>query len=323
MESKRLSGLVNQPFELLLELERRSRAAHAGHGAGAAPSEWVGVGFRIGEEHFVAERDQVREVLMLPDTMTRVPGASRWLLGIANLRGHLLPGLEPAGVPGELNGDMADTTGAAVNQHRLSPLESGAIEQCFPGGEQHQRRGSGLFETQRSGFVARHAGGKHCVFGVVARFPSQATVAEPDRVTGLQRRDVRADLFHGTGAVTAQDGGQRPLEKHAAAAQLGVDGVYPGCAQLHPDLGGGGELRLGQFDQLQDLVEGHAGAPDLDRHLDADVEQQVLGYHRLHGAHGGYRVAGDGLAERLWRYGLGDRRRRAGQRPGDRRRTRQ
>ncbi|MDJ0919100.1 MAG: chemotaxis protein CheW, partial [Woeseiaceae bacterium] len=29
--------------------------------------------------------------LMLPDTMTRVPGARRWMLGIANLRGHLLP----------------------------------------------------------------------------------------------------------------------------------------------------------------------------------------------------------------------------------------
>ena len=27
---------------------------------------------------------------MLPDAMTRVPGAKRWLLGIANLRGHLL-----------------------------------------------------------------------------------------------------------------------------------------------------------------------------------------------------------------------------------------
>jgi twitching motility protein PilI len=28
---------------------------------------------------------------MLPEGMTRVPGAKRWLLGIANLRGHLLP----------------------------------------------------------------------------------------------------------------------------------------------------------------------------------------------------------------------------------------
>ena len=86
-----LAALVEQPFELLQEMERRSRAAHAGQGAGGAPSEWVGVGFRIGDEQFVSSRDAVREVLMLPDTMTRVPGAQRWLLGIANLRGHLLP----------------------------------------------------------------------------------------------------------------------------------------------------------------------------------------------------------------------------------------
>ena len=86
-----LAKLVEQPFELLAEIERRSREAHSGPGAGAMPAEWVGVGFRIGEEHFVANRDQVREVLMLPEGMTRVPGAKRWLLGIANLRGHLLP----------------------------------------------------------------------------------------------------------------------------------------------------------------------------------------------------------------------------------------
>ena len=90
-ETADLAALVERPFELLQEMERRSRAAHAGEGASAAPEEWVGVGFRIGEEQFVATRDQVREVLMLPDGMTRVPGAKRWLLGIANLRGHLLP----------------------------------------------------------------------------------------------------------------------------------------------------------------------------------------------------------------------------------------
>lgn len=86
-----LAKLVEQPFELLAEIERRSRQAHAGEGAGGMPAEWVGVGFRIGDEQFVAGRDQVREVLMLPESMTRVPGARRWLLGIANLRGHLLP----------------------------------------------------------------------------------------------------------------------------------------------------------------------------------------------------------------------------------------
>lgn len=86
-----LADLVEQPFELLQEIERRSRAAVAGHGTGVLPAEWVGIGFRIGQEQFVANRDQVREVLMLPEAITRVPGAKKWLLGIANLRGHLLP----------------------------------------------------------------------------------------------------------------------------------------------------------------------------------------------------------------------------------------
>ncbi len=86
-----LAALVEQPFELLTEMEKQSRVAHSGHAASDMPTDWVGVGFRIGEEKFVASRDDVREVLMLPEDMTRVPGARRWLLGIANLRGHLLP----------------------------------------------------------------------------------------------------------------------------------------------------------------------------------------------------------------------------------------
>jgi twitching motility protein PilI len=90
-KTPQLVALIERPFELLQELERRSRAGIAGQGSGGMPEEWVGIGFRIGQEQFVASRDQVREVLMLPEQMTRVPGAKRWILGIANLRGHLLP----------------------------------------------------------------------------------------------------------------------------------------------------------------------------------------------------------------------------------------
>ncbi len=86
-----LTALIEQPFDLLQELERRSRSAIAGRGTGDLPEEWVGIGFRIGDEQFVASREEVREVLMLPDSITRVPGSKRWVLGIANLRGHLLP----------------------------------------------------------------------------------------------------------------------------------------------------------------------------------------------------------------------------------------
>lgn len=86
-----LAELIEQPFALLREIERRSRVAVAGKSTREIEDEWIGIGFRIGQENFVAHRDQVREVLMLPESMTRVPGASRWMLGIANLRGHLLP----------------------------------------------------------------------------------------------------------------------------------------------------------------------------------------------------------------------------------------
>ena len=58
--------------------------------AGEAAEEWVGIAFRVGKESFVASRSDVREVLPLPEHMTRVPGAKPWLRGVTNVRGQLL-----------------------------------------------------------------------------------------------------------------------------------------------------------------------------------------------------------------------------------------
>ena len=116
-----LAELVEQPFELLQEIERRSRQAHAGEGVAAMPAEWVGVGFRIGEEQFVASREQVREVLMLPEGMTRVPGAKRWMLGIANLRGHLLPLVDVKLLLGSGRTSLRRTTRVISVNHREIP----------------------------------------------------------------------------------------------------------------------------------------------------------------------------------------------------------
>ena len=119
--SANLAALVEQPFELLRAMEMQSRAAHSGHGAGVMPEEWVGVGFRIGEEQFLAGRDQVREVLMLPDSITRVPGAHRWLLGIANLRGHLLPLVDLKLLLGSGRTSLRRTTRVISVNHREVP----------------------------------------------------------------------------------------------------------------------------------------------------------------------------------------------------------
>ncbi len=116
-----LAALVEQPFELLQEMELRSRVAHGGQSAGSMPSEWVGVGFRIGEEQFVASREHVREVLMLPDSMTRVPGAMRWMLGIANLRGHLLPLIDLKLMLGSGRTTLRRTTRVISVNHREVP----------------------------------------------------------------------------------------------------------------------------------------------------------------------------------------------------------
>lgn len=120
-ESVNLATLVEQPFELLAEIERRSRQAHSGQSSGATAAEWVGVGFRIGDEHFVASREQVREVLMLPDGMTRVPGSKRWMLGIANLRGHLLPLVDVKLLLGSGRTTLRRTTRVVSVNHREVP----------------------------------------------------------------------------------------------------------------------------------------------------------------------------------------------------------
>jgi twitching motility protein PilI len=86
-----LRALADRPFELLVELERRARAAVAARQGSPAPAdEWVGIGFRLGAERFVTSRSDVREVLPVPEQVTRVPGAKSWLRGIANVRGQLL-----------------------------------------------------------------------------------------------------------------------------------------------------------------------------------------------------------------------------------------
>ncbi len=86
-----LAGLIDDPFELLLEMERRAKASVVRQqGTDAADEVWIGIGFRLGSENFVAARSDVREVLPVPEHITRVPGAKTWLRGVANVRGQLI-----------------------------------------------------------------------------------------------------------------------------------------------------------------------------------------------------------------------------------------
>jgi twitching motility protein PilI len=90
-----LRDLRDRPFELLKELEKRSRNVASGGAADAAAGqEWVGVAFRMGGETFLVAREETREVLGYPAAVTRIPGAKPWVKGLANIRGQLLPMLD-------------------------------------------------------------------------------------------------------------------------------------------------------------------------------------------------------------------------------------
>lgn len=82
---------LRTPFEILEDFERRSLAhSTASPARQAEQAQWRGVGFRVGEHRYVANFEEVVEIVPLPP-VTPVPGAQAWLLGIGNLRGNLFP----------------------------------------------------------------------------------------------------------------------------------------------------------------------------------------------------------------------------------------
>jgi len=79
------------PYEVIADYERRSLAHVAGLPEQLdAPGLWRGVGYRIGSHRLASGFDEVVEILPLPP-VTPVPGAQPWMLGVANIRGSLLP----------------------------------------------------------------------------------------------------------------------------------------------------------------------------------------------------------------------------------------
>lgn len=117
-----LRSLRDRPFELLKELEKRSRAVTADNAPEASPgAEWVGVAFRMGGETFLVAREETREVLGYPAVVTRIPGARSWVKGLANVRGQLLPMLDLRQFLGSGSTTAGRNTRIVVVNHREVP----------------------------------------------------------------------------------------------------------------------------------------------------------------------------------------------------------
>ena len=117
-----LRSLRDRPFELLKELERRSRTVAAANPPDAAAGrEWVGVACRMGGETFLIAREETREVLGYPAVITRIPGAKSWVRGLANVRGSLLPMLDLRQFLGSGSTTPGRNTRVVVVNHREIP----------------------------------------------------------------------------------------------------------------------------------------------------------------------------------------------------------
>lgn len=80
-----------EAFQYLQDLEQRCQQ----HAVGL-PSEvdieddWVGIGFMSNGVKCLAKMSDVAEILPTPEAI-RIPGVKHWVLGLANIRGSLIP----------------------------------------------------------------------------------------------------------------------------------------------------------------------------------------------------------------------------------------
>lgn len=84
-----LQNLRDQPFALLQALQQQVLGEDA-HGSVVGADSWPGIIIKVAEHDLAVPQSEVQELIDLP-AYTRVPGAAPWVLGVANVRGELLP----------------------------------------------------------------------------------------------------------------------------------------------------------------------------------------------------------------------------------------
>lgn len=82
---------AGEVLRLLGDIESRSRQFSEGLPKEEVVLLWEGVLFTVAGLKMIAPLDEVKEILNYPPTVTKVPGATKWMRGVANSRGNLLP----------------------------------------------------------------------------------------------------------------------------------------------------------------------------------------------------------------------------------------
>jgi len=109
---------LSSAYDYLIELDQRARKK-----ASPLPRQeelkdaWTGMGFRLVGSDAVVPLDQIQEVLTIP-MLTPIPGAKKWVHGIANVRGSLLPILDLRGFLGLPESSETALTRVLVVNHQ-------------------------------------------------------------------------------------------------------------------------------------------------------------------------------------------------------------
>lgn len=111
---------IASPYELLKQLDARCRKNSSGLPvARGVTDDWLGIGFAINEMPLLARMDEVEEILPVPDTI-RVPGVKRWVIGLANIRGNLMPILD-------MNGYLYGTPSRVRKESRILVVDNQGV----------------------------------------------------------------------------------------------------------------------------------------------------------------------------------------------------
>ena len=167
------------PIALLVDIEQRAlvRAAGLPRTEKEEPV-WSGIGFRVGADRLAASFEEVREVLP-PPPVTRVPGVSSWLKGIANVRGVLLPILDLAACLGGEETEMGPRVRVLVVAYSDASIGL-LVDEVFGGKHFFAQDSSGAAAGVRATWLRRFICGEYSQGGETWSVVSMGTlVSDP------------------------------------------------------------------------------------------------------------------------------------------------
>lgn len=194
MNSDRAIALLKE-----LEAAARTNAAPLPSGPTAEP-EWQGMGFQVGGVRLVAPLDDIGEVIMLP-RITRLPRVREWLLGLANVRGRLIPIVDLHRYL-----DMPPTQ--PVSRWRVLVVEDGdlvaglLVEQLL-GMQYFSERASEAVEAQQLGELGRYVCRTFRAAGRIFHEARLRSILRDDRFLNVAETPSQADSreIHGNAGI--------------------------------------------------------------------------------------------------------------------------